>query len=145
MVDFDTETFLAQPLTARVATNGPSVRPVWYLWDEQSFWILSGPWSTLLDRVKRDPALAVTVDICDTSTGSVQQVVARGNAEIVPFDFARGHRMLSRYLGPDEHQWDERFRHYLRDEPTETGVVWIRLHPASLTAIDLSYQVSIAE
>jgi hypothetical protein len=31
---FDVDTFLAQPLIARVAAAGPSVRPVWYLWEE---------------------------------------------------------------------------------------------------------------
>jgi hypothetical protein len=31
MDDFDINNFLAQPLVARVATNGPTVRPVWFL------------------------------------------------------------------------------------------------------------------
>src|SRR5215467_4198510 len=29
--DFGVDEFLARPLTARVATNGPTVRPAWYL------------------------------------------------------------------------------------------------------------------
>jgi nitroimidazol reductase NimA-like FMN-containing flavoprotein (pyridoxamine 5'-phosphate oxidase superfamily) len=58
--DFDIDAFLTQPLTARVATNGPTVRPTWYLWEDQAFWILSGPWAKLLDRVKADPHLAIT-------------------------------------------------------------------------------------
>ena len=33
MDDFDVDEFLAQPLVARVATNGPTVRPVWFLWE----------------------------------------------------------------------------------------------------------------
>ena len=86
MADFDTDAFLAQPLTARVATNGPTVRPIWYLWEDQAFWILSGPWAKLLGRVRTDPVLAITVDVCDTATGLVRQVIARGRADIVPFD-----------------------------------------------------------
>lgn len=138
---FDIDAFLAQPLTARVATNGPTVRPTWYLWEEQAFWILTGPWAKLLDRVGTDPALALTVDICDTTTGLVRQVIARGHAEVVPFDTPRGRRKLSRYLGPDETRWDPRFRRYLHDDPTERGTVWLRLRPTSLTATDLSYRV----
>jgi hypothetical protein len=82
------------------------------------------------------------VDVCDTSTGLVRQMIARGPAEIVPFDVPRRRRKLVRYLGPDEARWDRRFRHYLHDDPTELGVVWIRLRPTSVKAIDLSYQVS---
>ena len=139
--DFDIDIFLAQPLTARVATNGPTVRPVWYLWEDQAFWILTGPWARLLGRVKADPALAITVDICDTTTGLVRQVIARGRAEVLPFDIPRGKRKLSRYLGPDETLWDTRFCHYLHDDPTERGTVWLWLRPTSLTAIDLSYRL----
>ena len=43
--DFDVDEFLALPLTARLATNGPTVRPVWYLWEGGSFWILTGSWA----------------------------------------------------------------------------------------------------
>ncbi|MGH3798500.1 MAG: pyridoxamine 5'-phosphate oxidase family protein [Pseudonocardiaceae bacterium] len=137
--DFDIDAFLDQPLTARVATNGPTVRPTWYLWDDQAFWILTGPWAKLLGWVQTDPALAITVDVCDTATGLVRQVIGRGQAELLPFDIPRGRRKLSRYLGPDETRWDNRFRRYLHDDPTERGTVWLRLHPTALTAKDLSY------
>jgi Pyridoxamine 5'-phosphate oxidase len=106
---FDVDTFLAQPLTARVATSGPTVRPTWYLWEDGTFWILTGPWATLPARVQADPAIAIVVDVCDLATGLVQQVIARGRAEILPFDVARGRRKLSRYLGQDETRWDDRF------------------------------------
>jgi hypothetical protein len=71
----------------------------------------------------------------------VRQVIARGRAEILPFDVARGRRKLSRYLGEDETRWDRRFRHYLLDDPAEKGTVWLRLRPDSLVASDLSYSV----
>jgi hypothetical protein len=139
MTDFDVDTFLLQPLTARVATNGPTVRPTWYLWEDRAFWILSGPWAKLLGRVKEDPAVAITVDVCDTATGLVRQVIARGPAEVLPFDIPRGRRKLDRYLGPDEALWDARFHQYLHDDSTQRGTVWLRLRPVSLTATDLSY------
>lgn len=137
---FDIDLFLARPLTARVATNGPTVRPAWYLWEDGAFWILSGPWARLLDHVRADPALALVVDECDIGTGVVRQVVARGAAEVLPFDVPRGRRKLTRYLGPDEAAWDARFRHYLHDDPATNGTVWLRLDPDRLVASDLSYQ-----
>lgn len=139
---FDVDTFLQQPLTARIATSGPTVRPVWFLWEEGAFWTLTGPWARLFDRVKDDPSVALVVDECDLVTGSVRQVIARGRAELVPFDVARGRRKLTRYLGADEALWDARFVHYLHDDPAERGTMWLRLVPASLTAQDLSYSVA---
>jgi hypothetical protein len=139
MTDFDIDEFLAQPLTARVATSGPSVRPTWYLWEDGAFWILSGRWSRLPDRVRTAPRIALTVDVCDLGTGLVRQVIATGDAAVLPFDVPRGRRMLVRYLGMDEDRWDARFRAYLH-ENTET--VWVRLAPSGLTAKDLTYQVS---
>ncbi|WP_326764128.1 pyridoxamine 5'-phosphate oxidase family protein [Streptomyces sp. NBC_01591] len=139
--EFDVDAFLSQPLTARVATNGPTVRPTWFLWEERAFWILTGPWARLLSHVQADPSIALVVDVCDVGTGLVRQVIARGNAEILPFDVARGRRKLNRYLGADDVEWDDRFRHYLLDDPAERGTVWLRLRPDSLVAKDLSYSV----
>lgn len=140
-IDFDLDAFLAQPLTARVATNGPTVRPTWYLWEDRAFWILSGPWARLLKHIQANPAMALTVDVCDTATGLVRQVIARGRAEVLPFDVPRGHRKLSRYLGPDDTKWDNRFYRYLHASPDEQGTVWLRLRPDAITASDLSYRV----
>jgi hypothetical protein len=138
---FDADEFLARPLTARVATSGPTVRPVWYLWEDGAFWILTGPWARLMARVQADPAVAIVVDECDLATGTVRQVIARGQAELRPFDIPRGRRKLARYLGPDETAWDERFRRYLNDDPAQKGTIWLRLQPARLIATDLSYRV----
>ena len=88
-----------------------------------------------------DPAVALVVDVCDLATGLVRQVIARGRAELLPFDVARGRRKLSRYLGHDEGRWDRRFQRYLLDDPAQTGTVWLRLRPDSLVATDLSYSV----
>lgn len=79
--------------------------------------------------------------MCDLSTGLVRQVIARGNAQVLPFDVPRGRRKLARYLGPHEDTWDPRFRSYLHDDPTQRGTAWIRLLPTFLKAADLTYQV----
>jgi Pyridoxamine 5'-phosphate oxidase len=125
-----------------VATNGPTVRPVWYLWEESVFWILTGPWAQLARRVRQHPELALTVDVCDLETGVTRQVIARGVARVVPFDVGRGRRLLARYLGDDEAQWDPRFGAYLHDDPAVTGTEWIRVEPASVRATDLSFRAS---
>ncbi|WP_456115198.1 pyridoxamine 5'-phosphate oxidase family protein [Streptomyces endophyticus] len=104
--------------------------------------MLTGPWVRLFDRVKEDPNVALVVDECDVATGRVQQVIARGWAELVPFDVPRGRRKLVRYLGADEALWDERFVGYLYDEPDERGTMWLRLRSTSLTAKDLSYSAA---
>jgi hypothetical protein len=63
--EFGVDVFLSQPLTARIATNGPTVRPTWFLWEDQAFWILTGPWASLLHRVLAEPVTALVVDECD--------------------------------------------------------------------------------
>ncbi|WP_326688000.1 MULTISPECIES: pyridoxamine 5'-phosphate oxidase family protein [unclassified Streptomyces] len=137
--DFDVAAFLARPLTARVATQGPTVRPTWFLWEDGAFWILSGTWARLPGRIRQDPGLALVVDECELTTGLVRQVIARGRAEIVPFDVPRGRRKLRRYLGEDESLWDRRFVRYLHDDPAERGTVWVCLRPDRMVANDLSY------
>lgn len=135
---FDVDAFLALPLVARVATSAPSIRPVWYLWEDQAFWWLTGPWSKLPQHLADDPAVAVVVDTCDVHTGQTRQVSASGRAELVAADPARTERKLRRYLGPDPGRWDERFRAYLdRDD-----AAMVRLAPARLMAQDLSFRPS---
>ncbi|WP_132874786.1 pyridoxamine 5'-phosphate oxidase family protein [Tamaricihabitans halophyticus] len=136
--DFDIDPFLARPLTARIATNGPTIRPAWFLWEDNAFWTITGPWSVLPKRVRTDPVIAMVVDECDLATGTVRQVIARGQAEILPFDVPRGYRKLARYLGENVSQWDQRFRR-LTEDPTD--IAWLRLSPTSITAKDLSYEV----
>jgi hypothetical protein len=100
-----------------------------------------GTWATLPGGVRSDAAVALVVDECALTIGAVRQVIARGRAELLPFDVPRGRRKLTGYLGADETRWDERFRRYLHDDPAGKGTTWLRLRPASLTARDLSYAV----
>jgi nitroimidazol reductase NimA-like FMN-containing flavoprotein (pyridoxamine 5'-phosphate oxidase superfamily) len=138
---FDVDAFLAQPLVARVATSGPTIRPVWFLWEEGSFWWLTGSsYSRMADFLERDPNVVLVVDTCDLVTGSVRVVWARGVAEVVPLDLKRAVRKLSRYLGSDESQWEERFREPLDGDPSTRLV---QLTPTVLRARDLSFRPSL--
>jgi nitroimidazol reductase NimA-like FMN-containing flavoprotein (pyridoxamine 5'-phosphate oxidase superfamily) len=136
---FDVDAFLAQPLVGRLATSGPTIRPVWFLWEEGSFWWLTGSYSRLAELLERDPHVALVVDTCDVTTGTVRVVSARGAAEVVPLDRERAVRKLSRYLGADESQWDARFREALDEDPSTRLV---RLTPTVLRAWDRSFRPS---
>ena len=135
---FDIDAFLGKPLVARVATTGrlgPTVRPLWYLWEEQCFWWLTGAWSKLGQLLDVDPRVALVVDTCDLERGEVLQVTARGLAQLQPFSAARARRWGQRYLGPDESHW-HRFQRAVFDDPSTRFVV---LQPEALRARDLSY------
>ena len=132
---FALDAFLSQRLVARVAASGPSVRPVWYLWEERAFWWLTGGWSRLPALLARDPRIALVVDTCDLATGCVLQVLARGSAELLPFDVQRARRWGSRYLGPDERRWGRFADGVFHDASTR----FVRLAPTTLRARDLSY------
>lgn len=136
----DVDGLLAQPLMARVATcgdRGPTVRPVWFLWEGGAFWWLTGPWAVLPRHLERDPRVALVVDTCDVGTGEVVQITATGPAEQHPYDAERARRKLTKYLGPDESRWDAG-RFDVRD--FSDGAWFVRLEPASLTVRDLSYR-----
>ena len=135
---FDVDAFLARPLVARLATAGPAVRPIWYLWEGGSFWWLTGSYSRLAEILRSDPRVALVVDTCDLGTGQAQVVSARGRADVVPLDRARATRKLSRYLGADEALWDERFRAALSDPETRL----VQLAPISVRAWDRSFHPS---
>jgi nitroimidazol reductase NimA-like FMN-containing flavoprotein (pyridoxamine 5'-phosphate oxidase superfamily) len=136
---FDVDAFLAAPLVAHVATAGPTVRPVWFLWEEGAFWWLTGSWSRLPRLLAEDPRVALVVDSCDLATGRTLQVTARGRAELRPFDPERARRKLRRYLGDDEDRWDERFRGGTVDDP---AAGFLRLRPDHLRARDVSFAVA---
>ena len=127
---FDLDAFLSAPLVARVATARPSVTPVWYLWEHDAFWWLTGGWSSLPALIERDPRVAIVVDTCDLGSGSVLQVVARGSAELLAFDADRARRWGRRYLGEDESHWGRFADGVFHDLSTR----FVRLTPTTLRA-----------
>jgi hypothetical protein len=131
------EDFLARPLVAHLATTGPTVRPIWFLWDGAAFWWLTGEWSRLSSILERDPAVVLVIDSCDLASGEVLQVTVRGATEIVPFQREIAIRKLSKYLGADQSRWpQERFR----DPLTDPSMRLVRLVPARPPALrDLSF------
>lgn len=140
---FDVAEFLAAPRVVHVATTGPTVRPVWFLWEDDAFWVFIGPWSKLEQRLTRDPVFDLVIDVCDLATGLVRQVAARGRGEVVPLDAPRARRKLVRYLGSDEERWDPRFS--LHGDVAARGLRWARLRPDRLIVRDLSFRPASTE
>ena len=136
---FDVDAFLARPLTARLTTNGPTVRPAWYQWEDDAFWVFTGPWAKWFTRVQTDPSIALIVDTCDLDTGEILQVIAHGAVEIKDWDVDRGRQMLARYLGDVNASWPEEYQAYLSEPPIE-GLSWVRLDPEKLICNDFSFR-----
>ncbi|MFD0379838.1 pyridoxamine 5'-phosphate oxidase family protein [Streptomyces sp. NPDC127112] len=74
----DVDEFLARPLVARVATQGPEVRPVWFLWEDGAFWWLTGSYSRMERILAADPRVALVVDTCELADAEVLSVTCRG-------------------------------------------------------------------
>jgi nitroimidazol reductase NimA-like FMN-containing flavoprotein (pyridoxamine 5'-phosphate oxidase superfamily) len=135
----DLDAFLARPLFAHLATAselGPRESPVWFLWEDGAIWIIgSRRDDTFPARIEREPRCAIGIVDFDRSRGLVQHVGFRGRATVMPFDKERARRLLRRYLGEEEAQWDQRFRATLVD----CDNVLIRFEPETAVARDVSY------
>lgn len=135
------EAFLSRPLFGHLATRapeGPRESPVWYLWEDETAWILGdAATDTFPERVERKPTCALGVVDFDAERGLVQHVGIRGEGSVEPFDTERAERLLARYLGPDRRDWDPRFSEYVAD-PTETALL-VRVEPETVVARDQSY------
>jgi len=139
---FDLDAFLAEPLIANVATNGPTVRPLDYQWEEGAFWLITLPWTKLFQRVQRDPEIALVIEVSEYDRGGrVLQVMASGAVELTPYDVPRAARMLFRYHGPDPGKWSKSpadYPSFIR-EPGPQGAAWLKLKPRKLLTFNYSY------
>lgn len=137
---FDVSAFLARPLTARLATEGPTVRPIWYLFEDEQFWFVTGPSPSLTGLLRAKPRIAVVVDVCDPHLGDIKYVHVRGRATVLPYDVDRGRRLISRYLGKDESRWmGDTAQRYLLDAAHDDRYALIRLRPARWTVRDIAH------
>jgi GNAT superfamily N-acetyltransferase len=137
----DLEDFLDLPLVARLAVSGargrPTVRPVWFLYEEGSFWWLTASSYSELGRLLTvDARASLVIDTCDLSTGAVLAVTVTGTAVVRPFDAERATRKLRKYLGPDGTTWPTQFTGVFID-PTSRLVELHPDHPVRLR--DLSF------
>lgn len=145
--NFDFDSFLAEPRNAIVATNGPTcptLRTLSFSWEEGAFWIITGPWAKLIDRLEKDPNISLLVDCTDYDSGRLLQVIAKGSAEIVPYEIERAYRSMARYRGPDVSKWSTSPTNYpaLLQEPIIPGLKFIKLKPKVLKGYNYSFSRS---
>ena len=135
----DVESFLRRPLVARVATNGPALRPVWFVWEESALWWITDATSGLARRLlSGDNDIVAVIDSCDLNTGEVIAVSIRGTAEVVPLDRARAFRKFKKYLGSDVDTWDPGLLASVDVSTTRL----VRLRPEKVIAKDMSFTAS---
>ncbi len=138
----DLDDFLSRPLFAHLATAselGPRDSPAWFLWEAGAIWIIGNRRTdTFPTRVERERRCALGIVDFDRSSGLVQHVGFRGCATVKPFDKERARRLLRRYLGEQESQWDVRFRETLDD----TDNLFVCLEPETVVIRDVSYSPS---
>lgn len=135
------EEFLSLPLVAHVAVNapgGPTVRPVWFLFEDGMFWWLtSSSYSRLARWLAHDARAMLVVDHFDVTKGEVLAVTVAGEVTIEPLDASRARRKLTKYLGPDVGRWPDRFQAALRVDVSDLAC----LHPAKRPRLrDLSFE-----
>lgn len=135
----DLDDFLDRPLFCFLASStkqGPRVSPLWILWEDKYIWIIADTKTkTYARRVEEDPRAALAIVDFEPRTGLVQHVGMRGKATLEPFDEDRANRLLGKYLGEDNEQWDQdRFA-----GPWDERWQFIRFEPETVVARDQSY------
>jgi hypothetical protein len=137
-LEFDLDWFLARPLMAHLATAspaGPRESPLWFLWEDGALWFVGNGRDSFPGRLVKDPRCAAGIVDFDLAQGRLLHVGMRGEAELVPLDQGRLHRLLRRYLGDDRASWNSRFRNSVVDELE----LMVRFVPTSVVARDQSY------
>jgi hypothetical protein len=134
---FNLDEFLSRPLYAHLAhhsNKGPRESPVWFHWDGQALWIIGG--ITFPNNLRREPRCAIGIVDWEPATGFSQHVGLRGRAEVLPFESAVARTIFRKYFGPEEGEWDARFR---EDIDGGTGAALVRFIPETVVLRDQSY------
>ncbi|KGX87887.1 pyridoxamine 5-phosphate oxidase [Pontibacillus halophilus JSM 076056 = DSM 19796] len=135
---FDLDKFLEKPLFAHLSTSspeGPRDSPVWFLWEDKCLWIIGTPGDTFPLRIKEQPSCAIGIVDFDPGTGKVLHAGFRGKATVESFDSSLAKRLFTKYLGPNENNWDCRFK------DQDPNNVLIRFAPETVVVRDQSYNV----
>ena len=138
---FDPDVLLGRPLMANLATlspAGPRNAPVWFVWEEDALWMLGSAGGGSVRRIEADPRCAVEIVEFDPAVGVLLHLGLRGRASVEPMDTARFRRLLARYLGPDEADWNPWFIEEVARIDDPDGRM-IRLAPESTFSNDISY------
>ncbi|MCR8848518.1 pyridoxamine 5'-phosphate oxidase family protein [Rossellomorea sp. SC111] len=138
---FDLNEFLKKPLFAHLSTlskEGPRESPVWFYWENEYLYIIGTPPSdSFPGRIEENPECAIGIVDFDHTTGKVLHAGFRGKATVEPFDKKIATKLLSRYLGSNEENWDPRF------QGLGNSNVLIKFAPETVVVRDQSFVPSI--
>ncbi|MEM9073560.1 MAG: pyridoxamine 5'-phosphate oxidase family protein [Myxococcota bacterium] len=139
----DIDAMLRKPLFAHLATyapEGPRDSPVWFLYEDDAFWIICNRDVDVFPaRIAADPRCALGIVDFDPRTGRVHHVGVRGQGSVEPWDLERAKRKLRRYLGDDEGQWD---RSVFSLDPAKR-LAFVRIAVDTMVARDQSFRASL--
>jgi nitroimidazol reductase NimA-like FMN-containing flavoprotein (pyridoxamine 5'-phosphate oxidase superfamily) len=81
----------------------PRIVPIWFLWDDGSFYLSSGPESRHVRDLARDPraGLCVSVEEGQTHAGyrPFRQIMVRGKAQVLPdTNAAWSRKLIGKYI-----------------------------------------------
>jgi hypothetical protein len=136
---FDLDEFLSRPLYAHLAhlgEGGVRESPVWFHWDGEALWIIGG--SSFSENLRRHPQCAIGIVDWQLAAGLSHHVGFRGTAEVLPFDPDMARTIFRRYFGPDEADWDPRFR----EDYAAAAIPMIRFTPETAVIRDQSFRPS---
>jgi len=138
---FDPERVLTKPLMANLATigtDGPRNAPVWFLWEKETLFMLASKGNSTVKRLEADPRCAVEIVDYDNSAGRLLHLGLRGMASVDPMNPALFKRLLQKYLGPDETNWNPWFIKTIARIDDPDGRL-IQLSPDSVFTNNVSY------
>ncbi|MBM7553567.1 putative pyridoxamine 5'-phosphate oxidase family protein [Thalassobacillus pellis] len=140
---FDLDEFLKKPLFAHLATSEndvPKESPVWFYWEDECIWIIGTPsYDTFPGRIEKNPQCAIGIVDFDHETGKVLHAGFRGHATVERFDAELAKRLLRRYLGNDEKNWDQMFK-----DLGDSNIL-VRFVPETVVVRDQSFEPSFGK
>ncbi|MEP1208723.1 MAG: pyridoxamine 5'-phosphate oxidase family protein [Rhizobiaceae bacterium] len=139
--EFDPEDILRLPLMANLATlcdEGPRNAPVWFIWEDDSLWLLADAGGSSAKRLQEDPRCAVEIVHYDNQKGILLHLGFRGVATVEPSSAERFRRLLRKYLGADEARWNSWFVNNIARIDDPSGRM-IRLVPQTTFTNNVSY------
>lgn len=120
---------------ATASPDGPRDSPVWFLYEDDRFWLIGTNEDSFVERLQAEPRCALGMVDFDAAAGILRHVGVRGSAIVGPMQPDRLKRLLGRYLGPDDKTWNAWF-HANVVEPLD---VLIEITPTSTVCKDVSF------
>lgn len=141
MQAFDPNAVLTLPLMANLATvaedGAPRNAPVWFIWEDDTLWMLGEENGSTVRRLEREPRCAVEIVHFDNDAGILLHCGLRGSASIEANSPALFRRLLHKYLGAQE-GWNDWFIKTIAQIEEPSGRM-IKLVPDSIFTNNVSF------